>query len=150
MQRIRTMIKCSNVCKFKDRKEILKMFRVFAWILCLSGFLYQTSQLVSLFFSGKTIAENRVEKLKFTKLPAIAICLPFFMSFQKFAQIYPKYYDLYKAYTDHVKANKWEKPSNDKYFKLFNAFETAYRTEHVPFGKMFETAIENWLMVIFT
>ena len=144
MQRIRTMIKCSNVCKFKDRKEILKMFRVFAWILCLSGFLYQTSQLVSLFFSGKTIAENRVEKLKFTKLPAITICLPFFMSFQRFSETYPQYQQLYKNYTHLVKRNKWDKQDYSNYDQFFETFLKAYKDEQVPIGKMFELAI-NYL-----
>ena len=82
----------SKMKRFDDRRDrFKKLFRISYWILCSVGFLYQTSQLFSVFFGGKTISDNRIERLRFSELPAITLCMPWFMSIEKFGKKFPHY-----------------------------------------------------------
>ena len=82
-------------------------------MLCTVGFLYQTSRLLAIYMSGKSIVETRFERLRYSQLPAITICMPFFMDMNKFAYSYLKespnkqHQEIYHNYKRIM--NKWEK-----------------------------------------
>ena len=68
----------------KDKIKII--LRTLGFFFSAIGFLYQMSELLSIYFSGKTSVDNRVERLKHSELPAITVCLPTFVSMNKFAE----------------------------------------------------------------
>src|SRR5690349_8679173 len=57
-------------------KRLIKTFSIIFWSFC---FVYQSSQLITIYISGKTVVENRVERFKYSQIPAITICLPTFI-----------------------------------------------------------------------
>ena len=73
------------------RDKFKKLFRISYWILSSIGFLYQTTQLFSDFIGGKTISDDRIERLRFSELPAITLCMPWFISIEKFGKKFPQY-----------------------------------------------------------
>ena len=95
--------------KMSDYKSNLKIkfgIKIMCIILCTLGFIYQTQQLVALYLSGKTIVENRVERLDYSQLPAITVCLPTFLDMELYAELKlrnsnnPDHIQLYKEYIE--------------------------------------------------
>ena len=77
---------CTNKKRMKQGLLRTKLILKFICIsLCALCFVYQTQQLVSIYLSGKTIVENRVQRLKYSQMPAITVCLPTFMDMEKFS-----------------------------------------------------------------
>ena len=70
----------------KVKSNFKMTLRIVAFLICMIGFLYQISQLMSIYLSGKTSVDNRVERLKHSELPAITVCLPTFVSMGKFVE----------------------------------------------------------------
>ena len=91
-------------------------------LLCLLCFVYQTFQLVSIYLSGKTVVENRVERFKYSQLPAITICLPTFIDMDKFAEFWlknsnnPKDKEVYENFTRYkdVLNNRFDERAENK------------------------------------
>ena len=75
-----------NDHKYMSKDQLKTLLRALIIILSSMGFVYQTSQLFALYFSGKTSVDNRVERLKHSALPAVTICLPTFISMDRFAE----------------------------------------------------------------
>ena len=126
-----TCKECKAICaqKFKDN-HIKIVLRVLGIALSLVGFLYQTSELLSVYLSGKTSVDNRVERLKHSELPAITVCLPTFVSMDKFAehllknstnQTLRQTYDDYQNFikTTNKQSNEQANSSQNKFWKLF-------------------------------
>ena len=82
-------------------KQTIQSVCLISCSLCL---IYQSQQLVSLYVSGKTVVENRIERIRFSPLPAITVCLPSFMDMKKFAGYFmnksdnPEYQGFYKEF----------------------------------------------------
>ena len=113
-----------------DWKKVRTPIRVVAVILCFIGFLYQTSELFSIYFSGKTSVDNRVERLKHSSLPAITICLPTFISMNNFADFVLKnssnqtlhnIYQEYLAFREQslIKWNEQVMTQQEKFHRMF-------------------------------
>ena len=59
-------------------------------IFCSICFIYQTTQLVTIYLSGHTVVENRVQRFKYSKVPAVTVCLPTIYSMIRYAQVHFK------------------------------------------------------------
>ena len=95
--------------KLDSTKINLKLtLKVICTLICCSIFVYESHQLVSLYVSEKTFVENRVERIKFSQLPAITVCLPTFMEMKKWAGYF---------------MNKSDNPEYQKYYQEFIDFE---------------------------
>ena len=116
-----------------NKSQIKLLLRIISLSLCFTGFLYQTSQLFSQYLSGKTSVDNRVERLKHSELPAITVCLPTFVSMNKFADYLLKtstnetLRQLYKDYK-YLREGDLNGISADKQKYLFNL------TKHIFLG----------------
>ena len=116
---------------------------------CALSFIFQTQQLVSIYFSGKTIVEFRIEDLEYSRLPALTICLPTFLDMDKFANHYMKLSDnqdnqkLYQEYLGYKQINRtpWNQDVANKqghffWHFLWQAFKE--NMEKIPIIEIFE------------
>ena len=90
-----------------SQKAQIKLFlKALIIIISTAGFIYQTEQLLNVYMSGKTSVDNRVESVKHSELPAITICLPTFLSMDRFAEHIlkdskdPTYTEVYEKYQE--------------------------------------------------
>ena len=122
--------------KFKA-KTYLKLICFTMSSIC---FVYQSSQFVSIYFSGKTVVENRIERLKYSQIPAITVCLPTFFDVDKFSE-YLKgsnkqgHRQLYKKYLDYNKTtlNEWNNETELILSSLWDKYHNLYKKEHKVF-----------------
>ena len=70
--------------------NLKKLVRICLIILCSIGFIYQSQQLVLLYFSGRTIAEIRYEQQNQSPLPAITLRLPNLISIKNLIENFPE------------------------------------------------------------
>ena len=120
-------------------KELRNYFRAIYITICAIGLLYQSWHLVSEYLSGKTIVENRVERLKSTKLPAITICLPFMISFDRFVKTFPQYRNLYEEHKNLIVESKnWTQECALKLHQVFNKFKSAYFDKNLTIGDILD------------
>ena len=94
--------------KREDFKRVIKTFSIIFWSFC---FLYQSSQLISIYMSRKTVVENRVEGFKYSQIPAVTVCLPTFINVDKFAKFIkgsskPEFQKLFKEYVVYNETDK--------------------------------------------
>ena len=118
--------------KLDKKLSVVKLIlHMLTLLTCTCCFLYQTSKLLTMYWSGKTMAENRVERLVNSRLPAITICLPTFMDMEKFAELFLKSshnQDHQTLYQDHQVLKKlvaeqgWNKEAQDSQKELFEKF----------------------------
>ena len=122
----------SSYVDFSNKISFIKfILHLISLIVCLFCFVYQTTQLLTLYLGGKTLAENRVERLVNSRLPAITICLPTFMDMEKFAELFlnnsedpfhKTLYDDHQAIKVFVVENGWNKEAQDRQRTLFEKF----------------------------
>ena len=72
-------------------------------LLCLFGLIYQTSDLLDAYLQGKTVVNIEIERQINTTLPAITICYPYSISFEKIGQLNEVYQERYEAFLGHSK-----------------------------------------------
>ena len=83
--------KPNKLCKyFKDNINIRLTFQMICFIFCTLCFVYQSQELVTTYLSGETIVETRVERFRYSKIPAITVCLPTLVAVNKIAENYLK------------------------------------------------------------
>ena len=70
-------------------------------IFCAIFFIYQSYELLSLYLSGKTIAETRVERFRYSQIPALTICLPTFLAADKIKNSSEYHQSLYEIFIEH-------------------------------------------------
>ena len=102
---------------FVKKISAKRVLQIICVTICLICFSLQISQLVEIYLSGKTIVENRVERLKYSQLPAMTICLPTFIDMNRFADYWLKNsnnekgkeeYEKFTRYKDDILANRWD------------------------------------------
>ena len=79
------------------------LFKMFSFIFCATGLLYQSSQLLSQYLSGKTYASIKIGKIFNDTLPALTICSFNFFSASKLSGFNP---DLDKLHEEYFEASK--------------------------------------------
>lgn len=134
-----------NKCKV-SKKEVKMVLRAIGIIVSSFGFLYQTTQLLTIYLSGRTSVDNRVELLKHSELPAITICLPTFMSMNKFANhvlrdsTRQQSRDLFEQYSDfRINFVEWNKSSIKWQKELHKKFITeAFPKENISLIDIFD------------
>ena len=86
-------------------KNILKILTVklLITLFCLSCLMYQTYILIEQYLKFKSIINIRFTPNNFDILPAITICYNEVISFEKMAQRYIGYQDIYRNYTNFIK-----------------------------------------------
>ena len=122
----------SNYVDFSDKISLIKfILHVVSLIVCLFCLIYETTTLLSLYFGGKTIAENRVERLVKSRLPAVTLCLPTFLDMEKFAELFlnssedpyhKTIYDKHQAIKMFVVKNGWNDEAQVMQRQLFEEF----------------------------
>ena len=78
----------NDKCVSIKRGHLKLSLRIVLIILCIIGFIYQTQELLSLYFSGKTVAENRYVRRTDSNFPAITLCFPLLFTMDNFAKMY--------------------------------------------------------------
>ena len=82
--------------------KIITSFKFLSSLICFIGLLYHTTQLLSEYWQGKTIVSIEIERKVNNTLPAITICYPYALSFEKISLLDQKYMKLYKLYLFHL------------------------------------------------
>src|SRR6185437_5412457 len=91
----------TNLCRLFKLSVNLKNFtKLFVTVVCVSGFLYQTSLLFSQYISGKTIVSIRFGRLRDDSLPAFTICYPSYMSIDRVANMSDQFRHEFTKYED--------------------------------------------------
>ena len=83
------------------------LFKIFSIIFCTTGLLYQSSQLLSQYLSGKTYASIKIGKIFNDTLPALTFCSFNFFSASKLSgfhhdldQLHEEYFEISKLRSD--------------------------------------------------
>ena len=91
-----TEINETNVKSLKRRmsemssKQRLKVaLRLLIIFVCVFGLVFQTSQLVYQYTRGQTVVNINFETIKYNRIPAITLCYPQFLSFERVRQKVP-------------------------------------------------------------
>ena len=87
---------------------LLKMYKISLcnWIsivVCNVGLFYQTFILLKDFYEGKTMVNVRIGRIYNETLPAITICYPELISFEKVTKFNEEWQDHYKSYISLIK-----------------------------------------------
>ena len=70
--------------------------------MCFTGLMYQTSQLITQFISGKTVVNLEVRRINTDSIPAITLCLPQGISMKRIAEYETNFTGLYETYTKSI------------------------------------------------
>ena len=139
----RKTIFTSNKIRFRIRFGL----QLLCVSICSAFFLYQAQQLVAIYLSGKTVVENRVERFKYSQLPAVTICLPTFLDMERLAEVKlknsnnPDHIQLYKDFIDlkDMARVNWDKTAQDKQVQIFEKFIwEIYLNSDTSMKEMFE------------
>ena len=79
-----------------DYKLVLKI--IITSILCGFGLIYQSSQLITEFMTGKTLVQITIGRVFNETLPAITVCVPYFISLERLAEIDPNINNQFKEF----------------------------------------------------
>ncbi len=128
-------IKCGEMT-YKDK---LKLFlRVILFFICISGLTYQASRLVSQYIRGQTVVNIRVEKLRYSKIPAITICYPRFISMEKFVELFPESSQAFDEYQNLINSvNETDYDNKD----LKKEMEDIYEHNFTRLNKHFDLPV---------
>jgi len=120
-------------------KDKVKLFlRIILFLICISGLTYQASRLVSQYIRGQTVVNIRVEKLRYSKIPAITICYPRFISMEKMVKLYPEVRPAYDEYQNIINsANETDYDNEDLKKKL----EDIYKNNFTRLNKHFDIPV---------
>ena len=86
MDIVKSFLSYSSLCK------------ILSSLFCLSFLLYQLSQLLSEYMSGKTVVNIEVKREVYENLPAITLCLPLIVLLEKFVNSNPEHKQDYHNY----------------------------------------------------
>ena len=140
-----------------DIKRIIKTILIIFWSIF---FVYQSSELISIYLSGKTVVENRIERLKHSQIPAITVCLPSFINMEKFANYYLKnsdkqehlnFLDDFMTWKDSVNITsrnltKEAREEQDRLFKYFVFKEYVKSCANITIKELFDNFVAELVM----
>ena len=78
--------------------EYKTFFNFISKFLCLFGLIYQTSGILKAFLQGKTVVNIEIDRKVNNTLPAITICYPYSISFEKISKLNDVYQEQYGTY----------------------------------------------------
>ena len=117
---------------FFMKMKLRIIFRVLSTILCITGLLYQSCQLLSQYMSGKSVVNIEVKREMYSHLPAITICYPEMVSMESganYSDLYLHYYEKYKELIEITKRNStiydiysYKENINKIYYQFINNF----------------------------
>ena len=92
----------------KMNSKLSIIYKLVSFLLCLSGLLYQWSQLFSQYLSGKTVVNVEVKREVYENLPAFTFCFPHILSLEAIAEFddeSKRNYEEYSKIIKEIKAN---------------------------------------------
>ena len=103
-------------------------------------FCTKRPQLFGVFIGGKTISDNRIERLRFSELPAITLCMPWFMSIEKFGKKFPHYNSTKRFWEllNDAQAIKEVDGQNLPFELVYREIHYNFTNEQVPLANVFE------------
>ena len=117
------------------------IFRVLSTILCTTGLLYQSCQLLSQYMSGKSVVNIEVKREVDSNLPAITICYPQMISMElaaNYSNLYRHYYKKYKELIELVDSNTTK----------YNMYKENMTKFHSDFIRNFRLNIEEYMKIV--
>ena len=97
---------------FRSMLSLSSLYKLLSSIFCSIGLLYQCSQLLSEYLTGKTVVNIEVKRELYENLPAITFCIPSILSIESVAKYDQQYQTNYEFY--------------QKLIKLYNINSTLY------------------------
>ena len=89
-------------------------------VLCVSGLVFQTTELFFQYLKRQTVVNIRVEKNKYTSIPAITICYPGIVSMEKTTEKYPQLKPLFDEYKNSMKNVSENDYKNETFVQKWN------------------------------
>src|ERR1700761_614445 len=96
------------------------IFRILSSLLCTSGLLLQSCQLLSEYLSGKTVVNIEVRRESRANLPAITVCFPGIASMERAANYSQEYHGDFQRYKDILELIKRNESLYDIYKSNMN------------------------------
>ena len=127
----------SIIMKIKPRI----IFRVLSTILCTTGLLYQSCQLLSQYMSGKSVVNIEVKREVLSNLPAITICYPEMVSMESAANYSDLYRHYYEKYKEVIKLVKWNRT-------LYDIHKENMTKIHFDFINNFAFHIQQYMKIV--
>ena len=90
------------------------IFKITTNIVCIIGLVYQTSILFGQYMRGNTVVHIEVYRIENTSLPAITICYPHILSFERLAKNQQEYNASFEQYKNLLKRIDKEKNNTIK------------------------------------
>ena len=87
----------------KMNSKLSIIYKLVSFLLCLSGLLYQWSQLFSQYLSGKTVVNMEVKREVYDNLPAFTFCFPYILSLEAIAKLDDESKRNYEEYSKIIK-----------------------------------------------
>ena len=97
------------------------ILRNISFLFCVIGLFYHTFELVYQYWQGKTVVSIKVGRLSDETFPAISLCYPYALSFQKLAKINVKYQALFEKYL--VVLDKKYEDEEQKQYELMSIYK---------------------------
>ena len=123
------------------------IYRAFTTIFCSVCLIYQFSQLLSKYQSGKTVVNIDVKRELYENLPAITVCLPQIVSFEALANYSQEYREDYEFVKEWLSEKYLCNPTLYKEIdsKLTTLFINAHKSllNFMPNENFFQLIIDN-------
>ena len=94
--------------------------------ICLFGLIFQSSEILDAYLQGETVVNIVIDRKITTTLPALTICYPYSISFEKISHLNGVYQEKYNAYLGYSKEYSstnekiWQKKMRDVYGEVVN------------------------------
>ena len=102
--------------------------KLFFIILCVFPFVYQSMKLILQYIEGETVVNITLDIDKYSPLPAITVCYPYFLSMERVVQKYP---ELKPKFEDYLKTT--ENMTESENYTIIQYQDELYREIFVKF-----------------
>ena len=96
--------------QFFTNLNLSNWYKIISTLLCMSGLIYQCTQLLSQYISRQSVVNIEIKREINANLPAITICYPYLISFERITKYYPKEtqeeYKKYKNLFEYMRINR--------------------------------------------
>ena len=133
----------------KSKTKVILILKLTIGIMCSICFIYQSQQLVTIYLSGNTVVENRVERFKYSQIPAVTVCVPGFLNMAKFAENFlksssnDKFKDLYKRFRLFRESNNNNNSNERTHKELYKDMYESFEDLNIPLNETFAKVIAN-------
>ena len=127
--------------RFEVSKKCRRIVKYVILILCVSGLIFQATQLTIQYLARRTIVQIDFETIWYNRLPAITICYPNLIAMNKTVEKFPQLNTSYNEYKNILKQVS-ERDFRD--YKVQKRLNDLYEAKFYNFTKQMNLSFEEW------